>query len=231
MAAEREYSGGRQQPYMPARNVIEAVALALSPWQPDKLRELKERTRPTINEAYVRLTERVRESDGIRSYPNRYALPNWLYLDEAVGEATRVINERRQQAVTADSLDPGFRRAWEAMLGYRFYMSPPIKHDPAERENALKLLETVAGKEKRVDAEAFPPRWIEIKGESGNLYCLAEGCATRVKPPKKRFRKRPFISGLCYELPYDYHPIDTMVAEILLIQTDEAKYLELANRM
>lgn len=105
----------------------------------------------------------------------------------------------------------------------------PIQPDPAERDNALKLLERVAGKEARERAEKGNE--VEIISKSGGAYYLCEGRTTTYFSAKPTPYSGHVGGNLCYELPHDYHPIDTMVAEILLIQTDEQKYLELANKM
>ena len=137
---------------------------------------------------------------------------------------------------------------WHDMLEQEYELSFETTrkpHNPAERENALRLLETVVGNEnveehtscvglKYVSADVVSP--------SGNEYRVTEAGMTGVlktKQSKHWWRMHgisiPLRTGtiedrdFCYELPHSYHPIDTMIAEILLIQTDEDKYLETAN--
>lgn len=119
--------------------------------------------------------------------------------------------------------------------------------DPAERENALRLLETVVGAE---DLEDFKKTGgMIVKGASGTEYVLSEGAMTRALKagdyigPVTHSAAMPdgtvvhqlvapatrADARLCFEIPGGYHPLDKMIAEILMIQTDEEQYLRIAN--
>lgn len=105
--------------------------------------------------------------------------------------------------------------------------------DPAERENALRLLETVVGAEEMARFAKYGG--LTVCGPSGAVYSLREGRMTETRRPgtPARFGLGPIpeeITLFCFELPGGgYHPLDKMIAEILMIQTDEEKYLEIAN--
>ena len=94
--------------------------------------------------------------------------------------------------------------------------------DPEERNNAIRLLETVVGEETMKNFNAGGRIRIPSPTRDG-FYILKEGGMTYYHASSISW------AWFCYELPSGYHPIDKMVAEILMIQTDEKKYLEIAN--
>jgi len=104
----------------------------------------------------------------------------------------------------------------------------PIKPpDPAERERALNLLETVLDK----DAVETRGQFVTATIQAGMYqYKLIEGGFTTRNILVKRLGGESLWQEFrCYDIGEQYHPIDKMVAEILLIQTDEKRYLRESN--
>ncbi len=126
--------------------------------------------------------------------------------------------------------DASYESANTSILSILSWRDPA--EQKAERDNALRLLETVVG---TGAMEHFKKTGkMIVKGAtSGAEYVLLEGNITQTWGPRRQgesTRRAPRDSmRLCYELPGGYHPLDTMIAEILMIQTDEVRYLEIAK--
>lgn len=107
--------------------------------------------------------------------------------------------------------------------------------DPKERENALALLKKVIGASA---FEAFEEHGgVAIKTKTSTYLFREQQSTVRLIEEDTRtglFRK-PLPKGLglsyCYQIPAGLHPIDKVIAEILMIQTDERAYLNTAQIM
>jgi len=131
----------------------------------------------------------------------------------SVGASTREVATRFEelsQAVTAARTVDGRREDYRA----------------EERATAMVLLRTVLGEE--AHREIKTNKGYTVTGEStGYLYRLRIGEMTlRYSSHLTPNVNRNTI--LCFELEGGYHPVDTLIAEALMIATDEERYLSIA---
>jgi hypothetical protein len=148
--------------------------------------------------------------------------------------------------VTQEMLDDNILRTLMPFGATNISITPTTPRDPAERENALRLLGSVVGADRAAKFEETGS--VIVKGVSGAEYTLKEGRMTEttaggdfippellpIEMPDGRIAHQMITpSGraprlLCFEIGGQYHPLDKLVAEVLMIQTDEKKYLEIA---
>jgi len=142
---------------------------------------------------------------------------------EGLDSARAAMRRGDRFAIASTPTGPNaFYTIWqqEYELNFDVDVQPSKSPDPAERERAMNLLETVVDKD-AIDGARPYDVCITIRTSTAEYRVVEGGFTWCIYDDKRELR--------CYDIGREYHPIDKMIAEILLIQTDEDRYLRESN--